>query len=66
LTDAAGGGGVIDTGGAADWAGALGDSPTAGLSLVATSPSRRIFEFALGSDNRFSSTRLGNANPNGA
>jgi hypothetical protein len=54
-----GGGGVIETGGAADCAGARAGIGKDGLSLVPTSPSRRTFEFTLGSDNRSSSTRAG-------
>ena len=55
----AGGGGAIETGGAADCAGARGVSERGALSLVPTSPSRRTFEFTLGSDNQSSSTPLG-------
>ena len=58
-TGANGGGGVIDTGGAVGCAGARAGIGKGGLSLVPTSPSRRTFEFTLGSDNRSSSTRSG-------
>jgi hypothetical protein len=49
---------VIETGGAADCAGALADVERTGLSLVPTSPSRRTFEFTLGSDNQSSGIGL--------
>ena len=52
---------MIDTGGVAVRAG-IGK---AGLSLVPISPSRRILEFTLGSDNRSSSTSA-RASPSGA
>jgi hypothetical protein len=45
---------VIETGGAADCPGARAVSEKDGFSLVPTSPRRRTFEFALGSDNRSS------------
>ena len=58
-----GGGGAIETGGAADCAGALPGVGKAGLSLVPTPPSRRTFEFTLGSDNQSSSSTVGALNP---
>jgi hypothetical protein len=42
---------VIETGGAADDAWVLPSVDKTGFSLVPTSPSRRTFEFTLGSDN---------------
>src|SRR6202034_2624634 len=63
---AAGGGGAIETGGAADCAAARGASERGALSLVPTSPSRRTFEFTLGSDNQSSSTRARKNWPSGA
>jgi hypothetical protein len=53
-------------GGAADCAGPLAGIGKAGLSLVPTSPSRRAFEFTLGSDNQSSSTRARKNRPGGA
>ena len=48
---------MIDTGGAAACAGARAASGKDGLSLAPIPPSRRTFEFTLGSDNRSSSVR---------
>jgi hypothetical protein len=45
---------VIDTGGATVCAEARAGSGTDDLSLAPMPPSRRIFEFTLGSDNRSS------------
>jgi hypothetical protein len=50
---------VIETDGAADGPGVRAVSEKDGFSLVPTSPSRRAFEVALGSDNRSSSCALG-------